>query len=97
MILIIIHGHAEDDCFHFLGMDLGNLNGELAFFFLCFQPCLFVSDVQKSPALATERHMIGPEGRLAAFSLEAVREDPNGAMDALEEFLGLAKHRWQAR
>ena len=37
------------------------------------------------------------EGRLAAFSLEAVGEDPKGAMDALEQFLRLPKNRWQAR
>lgn len=32
-------------------------------------------------------------GRLAAFSLEAVKEDPEGAMDALEEFLRLPRRR----
>jgi hypothetical protein len=40
-------------------------------------------------------HWIQPptEGRLAAFSLEAVGEDPKGAMDALEQFLRLPKNR----
>jgi hypothetical protein len=44
-------------------------------------------------------HWIQPptEGRLAAFSLEAVGEDPKGAMDALEQFLRLPKNRWQVR